>query len=1322
MLSVGLAQAQVSGYSFTQSNGSYAPLTGATVVATASAGNGYLDSSTIPVTLPFSFVFNGASYGSLFINSNGSLTFGSASTTTVPISSTTSYSGAISALGRDLQGRQTAPLGEISTQTLGSGSAQTFVVQFSNFQRFGNSSPGPANDSFSFQIRLNQLGNTIDLVYGPFTYDGSGSTNAQVGLRGANSNDFNNRTILSSGSWAASSAGTNSSASMALSATVIPAAGLTFTFTPPACSMPSISVGSVSTSSASVSFSVVSGDSYTISTTPASSTQTVTTSPATLSGLMPGTSYTVQVVRNCAGGASSAPATATFTTAYAAPANDDCSGAIGLTPQASCTPVSGTTIGATASAVPNACDGSADDDVWYSFVATTGQHIINVTGNSGFDAVLSLRSGACPGTALGTCTDATGSGGTETITASGLTVGATYYVRVFTYSSAAPTTAAAGGFTICVVEPPACAAPSSVAASNITSTSANITFTVGNGNTSYSVTATPTSGSAVTATGTSSPIALTGLASGMSYSVVVTGSCSGGATASSTAYTFSTLTPPPANDNCANAITLTSAASCSPVAGTVAGATQSLPRISCNGFGGSGPAQDVWYRFTASVRSHTIAITGTFDGVLEVRSDDCAAGTNVGCSDVTGNNETLTLTTFNPGTTYLLRYYPSVANPVDKTFSICITQPADLTVSSPQNVPPGSYNNITVQGGGVATLTGPTSVFGTLLVQSGGSLAPNCQTLSGPGSFTLAAGAELRICSAAGITATATVGDVQMTGTRSYSPDASYLYMGSVAQSTGNGLPATVRSLMTSNANNLTLSQPVAVTQEVRLLAAGNIVTTASNTLTLLSTPGGTALVANLSTGAVTGPGAIMQRAIDPGLNAGPGYRHYSSPVQSTTLADLSTPGFTPVVNPAYNSSATPNLITPFPTVFGYDETRIASVTSTYSSFDKGWFSPSALTDVMQPTQGYTVNIPASAIVDFRGTFNNGTVSTGPLTRGTDPQAGWHLVGNPYPSPLNWSDVAAADRSGLDAAMYVFESTSQYGGQYRSYVNGMGSGNPLVAAGQGFFVRVSAGQASGQLTFRNSQRSTDFAQPAPFRRGQADLRPQLQLQVQAPTGLVDAVYLYAQAGATAGTDAGFDAAKLVNPSGLNLAAVAADGQAQAVAGLPGFSSATLVPLALAVPAAGSYVLRLAELGNWPAGQAVYLHDAQTGQQVELRQQAGYRVSLSAQQAAQPLAGRFSLRFGPAAPLATSAPLAAAVHLYPNPARERCTVEVPGVAGARQVQATLVNSLGQQVRTHTAPLPAGGTQLQLDLQGLAQGVYTLQLRIGAEVLTRRLAVQ
>ena len=132
------------------------------------------------------------------------------------------------------------------------------------------------------------------------------------------------------------------------------------------------------------------------------------------------------------------------------PANDDCANAIAITPGATCVPVAGTTAGATQSIAAVLCagfTGNADDDVWYSFVATRTTHRITV--NAAFDAVVDLRSGACTGTSIA-CADANFSTGNEIINATGLTIGATYYVRLYAYATgpvATPT------FTICVEAP-----------------------------------------------------------------------------------------------------------------------------------------------------------------------------------------------------------------------------------------------------------------------------------------------------------------------------------------------------------------------------------------------------------------------------------------------------------------------------------------------------------------------------------------------------------------------------------------------------------------------------------------------------------------------------------------------------------------------------------------------------------------------------------------------------------------------------------------------------------------------------------------------------
>jgi hypothetical protein len=167
-----------------------------------------------------------------------------------------------------------------------------------------------------------------------------------------------------------------------------------------------------------------------------------------VSSLTSGTTYYLFVRSNCGNGVFSPWA---GPVSYFVPLiNDNCSGAIALTPSPTCSPVSGTTIGGTQSIPAITCggyQGNANDDVWYSFTALSPTHTINVTGSGTFDAVVDVRSGNCNGSNIA-CRDATTTG-TEQVPLTGLTVNATYYIRVYGYGS----TTNNGNFTICVTMP-----------------------------------------------------------------------------------------------------------------------------------------------------------------------------------------------------------------------------------------------------------------------------------------------------------------------------------------------------------------------------------------------------------------------------------------------------------------------------------------------------------------------------------------------------------------------------------------------------------------------------------------------------------------------------------------------------------------------------------------------------------------------------------------------------------------------------------------------------------------------------------------------------
>lgn len=171
----------------------------------------------------------------------------------------------------------------------------------------------------------------------------------------------------------------------------------------------------------------------------------------------PGTTYYYRVYYWPYGGP---PTDFSFTTcvfSLAAPANDDCAGAIAVTPLAFCGPLNYSGVGATESLAAITCNGftgNANDDIWFSFVASQTTMTIGATGAPGtgadnvvYDAVVEAFDG-CGGTSLG-CADATLSAETESLELTGLTIGNTYYFRVYHYYTPAADPATVG---VCVVE------------------------------------------------------------------------------------------------------------------------------------------------------------------------------------------------------------------------------------------------------------------------------------------------------------------------------------------------------------------------------------------------------------------------------------------------------------------------------------------------------------------------------------------------------------------------------------------------------------------------------------------------------------------------------------------------------------------------------------------------------------------------------------------------------------------------------------------------------------------------------------------------------
>jgi hypothetical protein len=209
----------VTQYSFSQSTTTYTPAYGGTLLCAAGCDDG----NHSGIAIPFTFNYNGTAYTTVSIQQNGWMVMGTQSPSGYSPICTGSYPNVIAAFARDLYGLAAGD--SLRYLTTGTTPNRVFTVEWS---KWGIYSSGL--NELSFQINLYETSNIIKIVYKPETPTTS-ITDVQVGLMGATTADFANRT--STTSWASSTAGSTACSYMYFSSTNYPASGLTFTYTPP---------------------------------------------------------------------------------------------------------------------------------------------------------------------------------------------------------------------------------------------------------------------------------------------------------------------------------------------------------------------------------------------------------------------------------------------------------------------------------------------------------------------------------------------------------------------------------------------------------------------------------------------------------------------------------------------------------------------------------------------------------------------------------------------------------------------------------------------------------------------------------------------------------------------------------------------------------------------------------------------------------------------------------------------------------------------------------------------------------------------------------
>lgn len=175
--------------------------------------------------------------------------------------------------------------------------------------------------------------------------------------------------------------------------------------------------------------------------------------------------------------------------------------------------------------------------------------------------------------------------------------------------------------------------------------------------------------------------------------------------------------------------------------------------------------------------------------------------------------------------------------------------------------------------------------------------------------------------------------------------------------------------------------------------------------------------------------------------------------------------------------------------------------------------------------KGYMVAYPDNVTKNFTGELNS-YPNTSPLvvncTHTVSKGNGWNLLGNPFPSSIDWDAVVKGD--GMDNALYYYDAAEQ---NYRYYIQlgsigSLGSGSRFIPPMQGFMVHAKS-TGTKTITIHNDHRVHD-GQDTWYKTSENEI---VSVDLKVHNGeFSDETFIHFTPGSTPGFDGNYDALKL----------------------------------------------------------------------------------------------------------------------------------------------------------------------------------------------------
>jgi hypothetical protein len=338
--------------------------------------------------------------------------------------------------------------------------------------------------------------------------------------------------------------------------------------------------------------------------------------------------------------------------------------------------------------------------------------------------------------------------------------------------------------------------------------------------------------------------------------------------------------------------------------------------------------------------------------------------------------------------------------------------------------------------------------------------------------------------------------------------------------------------------------------------------------------------------------------------------------------------------------------------------------------------------------QGYVVRMGGTGTVDLSGNgFHTGDVGLNNLTRtGAGENAGYNLIGNPYPSTVSWNNAIKVN---MEPSIWYRTHTAGDLMTFDVYNVTLGSGtgnnrfgenaDGLVPPGQGFWVRVLEGEVTGSVMFNNTMRS--HGEQSQLYRLSEEVG-EVRMRLIAPNGS-DEVIIHFTADAQDGLDA-FDSRKMWGAAALAQVYTTVAADTLTINGLFSTETNPVVDLGMKLPTAGDYSLNAHSI---TFTEDVWLEDRLLGSFQLLNENPVYDFSTVT---SGNIPNRFALHFGmTAVGIDTDAACNVCTHVFAADGMVNVSVGTDNTTGTinildmagRTVQTATINGNRTVIPTH-----------------------------------------